>query len=83
MGRQEIVQHIEAELSGRSDEPTDPPEITEALCQHCGVVIETEGQQPDDYVVHSIPSHGESGRSFVFYCGPDCFQNAMDELLDV
>jgi len=83
MGRQEIVEHIEAELSGRSDEATSSSEITEALCQHCGLMIEAEGQQPDDYVVHSIPSHGESGRSFVFYCGPDCFQDAMDELLNV
>lgn len=83
MGRQEIVEHIEAELSDRLDEPTSSSEITEALCQHCGHMIEEEGQQPDDYVVHRIPSHGESGRSYVLYCGPDCFQDAMDELLNV
>jgi hypothetical protein len=83
MGREELIKHIETELSGKSDKTTEPQEITDALCQHCGVIIETEGSEPDDYVVHSIPSHGESGRSFVFYCGPDCFQNAIDELLDV
>jgi hypothetical protein len=83
MGRQELIEHIEAELSGRSDGTTEPQEITDPLCQRCGVPIEAEGSKPDDYVVHSIPAHGESGRSFVFYCGPDCFQDAMDELLDV
>jgi len=83
MGRQEIIQHIEDELSGQSDGTTEPEEITEAVCQRCGLVIETEGATPDDYVVHSVPSHGESGRSFVFYCGPDCFQDAMDDLFDV
>ena len=83
MGRQEIIQHIEDELSGRSDDTTEPQEITEAVCQRCGLVIETEGSTPDDYVVHSVPSHGDSGRSFVFYCGPDCFQDGMDDLFDV
>jgi hypothetical protein len=83
MGRQQITEHIEAELSGRSTEGTEPQEVTDVLCQHCGIGIETEGQRPDDYVVHSVPSHGGSGQSFVFYCGPTCFQDAMDELLDV
>jgi hypothetical protein len=83
MGRQQITEHIEAELSGRSTEATEPQETTDVLCQYCGIGIETEGQRPDDYVVHSIPSHGESGRNFVLYCSPACFQEAMGELLDV
>lgn len=83
MGRQELINHIEAELSDSSDETAKPQEITEPLCQQCGCIIETDGNTPDDYVVHSIPSHGDSGRSFVFYCGPECFQDSMDDLLDV
>lgn len=83
MGRQQITKHIADELSSNPTETTGSQEITGVFCQHCGCEIETEGQHPDDYVVHSIPSHGGSGQAFVFYCGPACFQNAMNELLDV
>ena len=83
MGRQEIIQHIGSELSGQGENTTIQEEITDIFCQYCGCVVETDGEQPDDFVVHSIPSHGESDRNFVFYCGPTCFQEGMEELLEV
>lgn len=84
MGRQEIIQHIEKELSGKSDSGELSTEGTNnSFCQHCGDLIEIDGGEPDDYVVHSVPSHGDSDRDFVFYCGPTCFQDAMGELLQI
>jgi len=82
MAREEIVQHIQAELQ-RDTTPSSGREIDGTVCHHCGIVIETGDEGTDDYVAHRVPSHGESGSKFAFYCGPDCFQEAMDELFDV
>lgn len=83
MGRDKIIQHIENELSGRSDNSELKGGDDEAFCQYCGSTINVDGKEPDDFVVHSVPSHGGSSRNFVFYCGPTCFQEAIEELLQV
>lgn len=83
MGREKIMEHIKTELSGSPTENTHSQTETKPACQQCGTEIETGDQNPDDYVVHSIPSHGKSGRNPVFYCSPSCFQTAMDELLSI
>jgi hypothetical protein len=83
MGRQDIINHIESEIdrdsNGEQEEFNDP-----ALCQHCGVQIissdDTAPAKKDDYVVHRVPTHGESKMNTVFYCSPSCFNEAMSEL---
>lgn len=70
------------ELNGKTD---DSPEtdIKSTICQHCGSTISTEkgvAGNNSDYVVHRIPGHGEDTIHSVFYCGPSCFNNAMDDL---
>jgi len=83
MGREEIIQHIQAEAREETNASAATEEINETICHHCGVVIETGDSSTDEYVAHRVPSHGERGSEFAFYCGPDCFQAAMDALFDV
>lgn len=84
MGRQAITEHIRQELHEHSTTNPDKTNSTDAvLCQQCGTPIESDDQCQDDYIVHRVPSHGETEMHSVFYCGPSCFQDAMTSLFDV
>lgn len=83
MGRQEIIDHIEAELNQNTvSDSEDPPQPI--LCQHCGSEIappnDTIPSEHGDYVVHRIPDQGDSKIRSVFYCEPSCFSEAMTVL---
>jgi hypothetical protein len=82
MGRQELIQQIETELRGQSPETRSNQSISDTLCQHCGSTIVSDDTH-GDYVVHRIPAHGTDDMRTAFYCGPTCFQDAMDDLFDV
>lgn len=82
MGRQEIIDHIEAELNQNttSDFQKPPQPI---LCQFCGSEIASANSsmsEHGDYVVHRIPDQGSSQMRSVFYRGPSCFSEAMADL---
>lgn len=83
MGRQDIIDHIEAELGGDTEySAKDMPQPT--LCQQCGMEIAAaSGTVPadhGDYVVHRVPTQGESDLQSVFYCSSSCFTESMEEL---
>lgn len=82
MGRKEIIQHIESELRSGPSRTNEVSGSDEILCQQCGIPLELDGHQQGDYVVHRVPSHGETEMNSVFYCGPSCFQDAMTDLFD-
>lgn len=83
MGRQDIIEHIEAELNRDTEYNTeDVPQPT--LCQQCGMEIApasgTVALEHGDYVVHRVPTQGESERKSVFYCSSSCFTESMEAL---
>lgn len=86
MGRQEIIDHIETELN-RDTTQTTEKDTQLLLCQHCGQQIgpESDSELPenDDYVIHRVPTHGKSKMNSVFYCSPDCFDEAMTALFSI
>lgn len=82
MGRQELKQHIEEKLEQKSNDTDLSDNITDTICQNCGGIIDTDGEKQSDYVIHSIPAHGDSGMNLVFYCGPTCFQENMETILE-
>jgi hypothetical protein len=82
MGRQDLINHIEAELDTGSDIESEKGSRP-ALCQNCGHEIVSEDEknsQQGDYIVHRIPAHGESRMNTVFYCSVSCFKRDMAEM---
>lgn len=86
MSREDLIEHI---VSGMRDPGVDNNNLddrTTTICQNCGIQImnenESEISELDDYVIHRVPEHGEHEMCSVFYCGPNCFQNSMDQLFD-
>lgn len=86
MGRQDIIEHIETEMH-RDTAATKEENTRPLLCQHCGQQIGPEADdglpEHEDYVIHRVPTHGESKMNSVFYCSPDCLDEAMTALFSV
>lgn len=83
MGRQDIIDHIEAELDPNTECDTED-QSQPTLCQQCGMeIIPATGAMPSehgDYVVHRVPGRGEGKMRSIFYCSPSCFTKAMTAL---
>ena len=82
MSRQDLINHIEAELETETDW-TREEQPEPVICEYCGKTIAEVGEKPSlqtDYVIHRVPSQDRSEMQNAFYCSVSCLDDHMDEL---
>lgn len=87
MTKEDLINHIVAEMHSHESNGGSSGSPDDVLCQNCGLQITHErvsrGGDLDDYVIHRVPTHGGQEISSVFYCGPNCLKESMDRLFDL